>query len=37
MGIIKKVLEKSMFFGAKTELFCIPLSPRERGTEGVRH
>jgi hypothetical protein len=33
MGIIKKVIEKNMFFGAKAELFMIIEALRGRGYE----
>ena len=33
MGIIKKVIEKSMFFGAKAELFSLALQMRKNPTE----
>ena len=38
MGIIKKVIEKNMFFGAKAKGRTGDLPPltRERGNEGVR-
>jgi very-short-patch-repair endonuclease len=33
MGIIKKVIEKNMFFGAKAELFSLALHMRKNPTE----
>jgi very-short-patch-repair endonuclease len=36
MGIIKKVIEKNMFFGAKAELFSLALQMRKNPTEAER-
>ena len=36
MGIIKKVIEKNMFFGAKAELFTLALQLRKNPTEAER-
>jgi very-short-patch-repair endonuclease len=36
MGIIKKVIEKNMFFGAKAELFTLALQMRKNPTEAER-
>ena len=36
MGIIKKVIEKNMFFGAKAELFTLALQMRKNPTEEER-
>jgi len=36
MGIIKKVIEKNMFFGAKAELFPLALQMRKNPTEAER-
>jgi very-short-patch-repair endonuclease len=36
MGIIKKVIEKNMFFGAKAELFPLALKMRKNPTEAER-
>ena len=39
MGIIKKVIGKNMFFGAKAEVFTLSYLPPltwERGNEGER-
>jgi very-short-patch-repair endonuclease len=36
MGIIKKVIEKNMFFGAKAELFSLALKMRKNPTEAER-
>jgi very-short-patch-repair endonuclease len=36
MGIIKKVIEKNMFFGAKPELFTLALQMRKNPTEAER-
>ena len=36
MGIIKKVIEKNMFFGAKAELFTMALQMRKNPTEVER-
>jgi len=36
MGIIKKVIEKNMFFGAKAELFPLALQMRKNPTEVER-
>ena len=39
MGLIKKVIEKDMFFGAKAELFNLPPptpGEGERGGEAVK-
>ena len=36
MGIIKKVIEKNMFFGAKAELFSMALQMRKNPTEAER-
>ncbi len=33
MGLIKKVIEKNMFFGAKAELFTLALQMRKNPTE----
>ena len=36
MGLIKKVIEKNMFFGAKPELFTLALQMRKNPTEAER-
>jgi very-short-patch-repair endonuclease len=36
VGIIKKVIEKDMFFGAKAELFTLALLMRKNPTEAER-
>lgn len=36
MGIIKKVIEKNMFLGAKAELFTLALQMRKNPTEAER-
>ena len=36
MGMIKKVIEKNMFFGAKAELFTLALQMRKNPTEAER-
>ena len=36
MGLIKKVLEKNMFFGAKPELFTLALQMRKNPTQAER-
>ena len=36
MGIIKKVIEKNMFFGAKAEVFTLALLMRKNPTEAER-
>jgi very-short-patch-repair endonuclease len=36
MGIIKKVIEKNMFFGAKAELFSLALQMRKNPTKAER-
>ena len=36
MGIIKKVIEKDMFFGAKAELFTLALQMRKNPTEAEK-
>ena len=36
MGIIKKVIEKNMFFGAKAEVFTLALLMRKNSTEAER-
>ena len=36
MGIIKKVIEKPMFFGAKPEMFTLALQMRKNPTEAER-
>jgi hypothetical protein len=36
MGIIKKVIEKDMFFGAKAEVFSLALQMRKNPTEAER-
>jgi very-short-patch-repair endonuclease len=36
MGIIKKVIEKNMFFGAKAELFTLALQMRKNPTQAER-
>jgi very-short-patch-repair endonuclease len=36
MGIIKKVIEKDMFFGAKAELFALAIQMRKNPTDAER-
>jgi very-short-patch-repair endonuclease len=36
MGIVKKVIQKNMFFGAKAELFTLALQMRKNPTEAER-
>lgn len=36
MGMIKKVIEKSMFFGAREEVFDLALKLRKKPTEAER-
>jgi very-short-patch-repair endonuclease len=36
MGIIKKVIEKNMYFGAKAELFTLALQMRRNPTEAEK-
>ena len=36
MGIIKKVIEKNIFFGAKAELFTLALQMRKNPTEAEK-